>query len=169
MREHRVYKPGSGKTDPAGVAGVDVLPEGHDANVLLGQVSLDAHPVFEVPAQPVQEGHRQGIAGPETGHQFLPAGAPQGAAGGDVGKDQVFTDAVVGQPAELGLQVPGLIVGLADPGVAIGDGEQGHGNQAASAGQRPPVGSVQKTGVFEHPHHASHASFGQVFNNPVQQ
>ena len=46
----------------------DVLPEGHDANVPLGEVSLDAHPVFEVPAQPVQEGHRQGIAGPETGH-----------------------------------------------------------------------------------------------------
>ena len=29
--------------------------------------------------------------------------------------------------------------------------------------------SVQKTGVFEHPHHASLASFCQVFNNHVQQ
>ena len=105
----------------------------------------------------------------ETGHQFPPAGAPQGAAGGDVGKDQVFTDAVVDQQAELGLQVPGLVVGLADPGVAVGDGEQGHGNQAASAGQRPSAGSVQKTGVFEHPPPAPRASFGQVFNNPVQQ
>ena len=129
----------------------------------------DAHQVNAVVADPVQESHRQGIAGPETGHQFLPAGAPQGAAGGDVGKDQVFTDAVVGQQAELGLQVPGIVVGLADPGVAIGDGERGHGNQAASAGQRPPVGSVQKTGVFEHPAPGSLASFCQVFNNPVQQ
>ena len=86
------------------------------ANVPLGQVSLDAHPVLEVPAQPVQEGHHQGIAGPETGHELLPAGAPQGAAGGDVGKDQVLTDAVVGQQPELGLQVPGVVVGPADPG-----------------------------------------------------
>ena len=31
---------------------------------------------------------------------------------------------MVGQQAELSLQVPGRIVGLADPGIAIGDGEQ---------------------------------------------
>ena len=80
-------------------------------------------------------------------------------------KDQVLTDAVVGQQAELGLQVPGLVVGLADPGVTVGHGEQGHGNQAASAGQRPPLGSVQETGVFEHLALASLPSFAQVFNN----
>ena len=45
----------------------------------------------------------------------------------------------------------------------------GHGTQAASAGQRPPAGSVQQTGVFEHPPPGSLASFGQVFNNHVQQ
>ena len=117
------------------------------ANVPLGQVGLDAHPVLEVPAQLVQEGYHQGIAGPETGHEFLPAGAPQGAAGGDVGKDQVLTDAVAGQQPELGFLIPGLVVGLADPGIAIGDGESGNGNQAASASHRS-LGSVQKTSGF---------------------
>ena len=39
---------------------------------------------------------------------------------------QVGPDAVFVEEAELGLQVPGLVVGLADPGVAVGDGVVGH-------------------------------------------
>ena len=39
----------------AAVAGVDVLPEGHDADLLLGQFRLDVHPILEIPGQPVQE------------------------------------------------------------------------------------------------------------------
>ena len=90
---------------------------------------------------------------------------PEDVEGGNVEENQI----VVGKLPKLVLQVPGPAVGLANPGIAISDGKHGHGIQAASAGQRPPIESVQKTGVFEHPLHSSLASFGQVFNNPVQQ
>ena len=31
------------------VGGVDVLPDGHDANILLGELRLDPHTIVEVP------------------------------------------------------------------------------------------------------------------------
>ena len=64
--------------------------------------------------------------GPDHLHQLLPAGAGQGAAAGHVSVDQVGPDAVDVEEAELGLQVPGLVVGLADPGVAVGEGVGDH-------------------------------------------
>ena len=50
----------------AAVAGVDVLSGGHDANVPLGQVGLDAHPFFEVsgstgPGRPPPGYRRAGV------------------------------------------------------------------------------------------------------------
>ena len=116
--------------------------------------------------RPVQEGHHQGIAGLDAGYQVLPAGALEGLAAGHVGEDQLGPNAVVGQQPELGLQIPGIIVGLADAGVAVGDWQRGHGEASGESAVGP---GVQQTGVFEHLALASLPSFAQVFNNPVQQ
>ena len=115
--------------------GVDLLPEGHDGDIPLGEVGLDGHPFLEVPAEAVQEGHHDGILGLDPGHQVLPAITVHGAAAGRVGKYQVLPDAVGCQLPELGLQVPAFVVSLADPGVAVGDWDHSH--------------LVQQTGVFE--------------------
>ena len=53
--------------------------------------------------------------------------AVHGAAAGHVGENQVLAYAVVGQQAQLRVQVLGIVVGLADPGVAVGNLENVHG------------------------------------------
>ena len=84
-------------------------------------------PSLKFRLSPVEEGHHQGIAGPEAGHQFLPAAAFEGVPAGYVGEDQLGPDAVLGQEPELGVQVIGIVVGLGDAGVAVGHGQHGHG------------------------------------------
>ena len=78
-------------------------------------------------SQTVSPGAGRGTSGPAS------PGGPCCAAG-HVGEDQVSSDAVGVELPELGLQVLG-VVSLADPGVAVGYRNHGHG--------------VQKTGVFE--------------------
>ena len=53
--------------------------------------------------------------------------AIHGAAAGHVGENQVLAYAVVGQQAQLRVQVLGIVVGLANPGVAVGNWEHVHG------------------------------------------
>ena len=55
---------------------------------------------------------------------------------------QTIRQTIAANQAQLSVQVPGRVIGLADPGVAVGDGEHGHGVQSAS--------------------------FAEGFNNPVQ-
>ena len=65
--------------------------------------------------------------GLDPGHQVSPARAVHAAAAGGVGEDILLADAVCLQFLELRLQVLGLVVSLADPGVAVGDGDHRHG------------------------------------------
>ena len=139
----------------AALPGVNLLPDGDDGDVAPGQVGLDSHPLLEIAAEPVQEGDDDGIAGLDPGHQVPPARAVHGAAAGLVGEDQVPPDAVGVKLPELGLQVLGVVVGLADPSVAVG--YRNHGN------------SVHKTGVFGHLRRTSLPTLARVSNNPVQQ
>ena len=119
---------------PRSPPGYRCSPAGPRCQCPAGQLRLDAHPVLKRPAEPIQEGHHQSIPRLDMGHQVLPARALEGTPAGDVGKDQLRADAVVGQQPELGGQILGVIVGLADPGVAVGDGVGGHvamGNSGA--------------------------------------
>ena len=77
-------------------------------------------PSSKVAAEPVQERDDDGVAGLDRAHQVPPARAIHGAAAGHVGENQVLAYAVVGQQAQLRVQVLGIVVGLADPGVAVG-------------------------------------------------
>ena len=102
-----------------------VFPDGHDADVAPGRLRLDADAVLEVPREPLQEGHHDGVFLLDPGHQFQPSGTLQVATAGNVGIDQVLADTVLGQEQELAVQVLGLVACLADTSVAIGDCNQG--------------------------------------------
>ena len=56
----------------AALAGVDVLPDDHDADVAPGKLHLDAHALLEVPAEAVKKGDDYGVAGLGPGHELLP-------------------------------------------------------------------------------------------------
>ena len=107
------------------------FPDGHDADVASGQLRLDADTVLEVAGEPVKECHHDSVSLLDPGHQFLPSGTLQAAAAGHAGMDQVAPDTVFGQDQELGVQVPGLVVGFADAGVAVGYWEEQENRMAS--------------------------------------
>ena len=119
----------------------------------LGRSAWMATPSSKFRLKPVQKGHDDGIAGLDAGHQVLPAGTVHGPAAGLVGEDQVPPDAVGIKLPQLRLQVLGVVVGLADPGVAVGYWSHG----------------VQKTGVFERGPNPPPAILQRVCNNYVQE
>ena len=53
----------------------------------------------------------------DPGHELIPDRPRHQAAGHHAGEDELLAEAVVGQPAELRIEVA---VTLADPGVAVG-------------------------------------------------
>ena len=111
----------------APLPGVYDFPAGHDADVAPGQLRLNSDAVLKVSGEPIEEGCNYGVSLLDSGHQFLPAGTLQIAAAGHVGIDQVGPDAVLGQDHELGVQILGLVVGLADAGIPVGDCNQYRG------------------------------------------
>ena len=81
----------------ASLPGVDVFPNGHDADVTPSELRLDADAVLEVPGEPVQKGNHDRVSLLDLAHQLLPAGTLQVSAARHVGEDQVGPDAVLGQ------------------------------------------------------------------------
>ena len=61
-----------------------------------------------------------GVVGLYWGHQLIPAGAGQGAASHPAGEDVLLADPELLEQVELRFRAPRGIVGLADPGVAVG-------------------------------------------------
>ena len=53
------------------VGGVDVVSDGHDADVLLRELRLDLHTLVEVPAEPVQPGYVDSIVGTRPGWRVV--------------------------------------------------------------------------------------------------
>ena len=105
------------------VVSVDALSDGHDTDVLPGEFRLDLHSLVEVAAEPVQPGDHDGVIGPNSRYQLAPGGTGHGAGGHFVREDMLPPDSELLQDVKLRLQVPGRVVGLADPGVAVGYGD----------------------------------------------
>ena len=96
-------------------------PNCHDAKVFLGQLRLDSNSFVEVAPEPVQPEDDDSIARPYPRHQLVPGGAGTGTASHLAGEDVPFPDPKLLEYVDLRLQVPGGVVGLADPGVAVCD------------------------------------------------
>ena len=60
-------------------------------------------------------------------------GTVHGDASGSVGESQIIADPMVGQQAQLRVQVLGIVAGLADRGLAVGDWENRLGATLAGA------------------------------------
>ena len=105
------------------VGSVDTLPDGDDADIPVDEVRLDPHALVEVAAEAVQPDHNDGVVRLDPAHELVPSGPRHQPASHHVGEDELLADAVVGQLAELGFEVPVVAVTLADPGVAVGYGD----------------------------------------------
>ena len=87
----------------------------------IGQVLDEPQAVQRPPADAVQRRYHHGVAGLEPGQQVLEGLPVAPGARADLGDDLV--DAAVPELLLLGLEVAGILGGLADPGEADDEGE----------------------------------------------
>ena len=97
------------------------LGEDHQVNAGVGHVPDEAEAVHGPPADAVDGGHHQGVAGLQPALEVPQSLAVAPRARADLGDDLV--DAVVLELAGLGVQVALVLGGLADPGEADDEGK----------------------------------------------